>query len=350
MCTKSRPFWILIVLVIFIPFIVACSENRSQPTEGASPSSGDAVNGGGEPELTIRLATNGGPGNMLHDSAYEYAKRIEEKSNGKIKVNVFANSQLGTDLAVMDAANSGSIEMVIVSTALTQKAPEFGVFDIPFLFADRTKVKQFSESDVWQNELKSLLPEHGLVGLGFFENGYRQISNNVRPIHTPEDLEGINIRVPDSRIRIAMFEEFGANPSPLDFSELFTALQQGVYDAQESPMPAIVGSALHEVQQYLSITNHVYSPCYLLASQVWWDTLSPEHQQIFEEVAIETGDWSRDAGQQADDELVDFFKENGVEVNDADIPSFQARIAPVVDIMKENIDPDFVDRVIEAAK
>ncbi|MBP1932718.1 TRAP transporter substrate-binding protein [Ammoniphilus resinae] len=324
--------------------------SSSSSSGGEQASSGGSSSGGSEAALTVRLATTSAKGGALYEGAVKFSEIVKEKSNGTIDVQVFPDGQLGKDLSVLDAQKTGTVEMSIPSTAMAQKSPEFGVFDIPFLFENREKVQNFANGEIWKSDLLPLFEKHGLVGLGFWENGFRQITNNTRPINTPEDLEGIKLRVPESKLRVAAFKVFGANPTTMDFSEVFTALQQGVVDGQENPLGQIEAGRFYEIQKYLSITNHTYTPGYLVASKMWWDKLTPDQQKILSEAAVEAGDYSRTYGAQADDELLKKFKDAGMEVNDADVKSFQAKVEPVIDELKKSIDPGFVDKVVKAAQ
>lgn len=332
--------------------LTACgSQSKPEPASGGSKSQPAATNAKpGEPRLSFRVAFPSGKGSMLYEAGELFKKKVEEKSNGEMEVKLFGDGQLGKDLAVLDSMKMGSIEMSIPSSVLAQKSAEFGVFDIPFLFADRTKVAQIANGEVWEKDLKGLLPQHGLVGLGFWENGFRQISNNKKPIQSPEDLAGIKVRVPDSKIRVAMFKELGANPTPMDFSEVFTALQQGVVDGQENPLPTMKGGKFEEVQKFLSITNHTYTPAYLVASKIWFDKLSPEDQKFLTDIAVEVGNEIRIRGEQEDKELLGFFKDKGMQINEANIQAFKDKTKPVVQLLHDKIDPAFIEKVIKAAE
>lgn len=344
------------VLLVLIISLVGCGgktqQSSTDSSQGGSESTSNDEPGDAEkkPSLTFRLSTTSSKGGAIYEGAMKYKELVEERSNGEIEVQVFPDGQLGKDLSALDAQRTGTIEMSLPSTAMAQKSPEFGVFDIPFLFENSEKVEEFASGPIWEEDLQPLFEQHGLVGLGFWENGFRHITNNIRPINVPEDLEGIKLRVPESRLRVAAFKEFGANPVTMDFSEVFTALQQGVVDGQENPYVQIEAGRFFEAQKYLSITNHTYTPAYLVASKVWWDKLSPEHQKILSEVAVETGTWTRQYGEEVSDELLNKFMEQGMEVNEADIKAFQAKVKPVIELLKESIDPVFIDKVIKAAQ
>lgn len=340
---KNRIFTVLLVLILSIALIGCGTTPAAQPKEDPK----------GEPpveKLTFKLSSTSSAGGALYESGAKFKELVEERSKGMIEVQLFGDGQLAKDLDAIDAHQTGAIEMSLPSTAMAQVDPKFGVFDIPFLFKNHAAVQKFSEGDVWKNDLQPLFLENGLVGVGFVENGFRQITNNVRPINVPADLKGIKLRVPQSKLRVAAFKQFGANPITMDFSEVFTALQQGVVDGQENPYTQIEAGKFYEAQKYLSITNHTYTPGYLTASKVWWDGLTDDQRDLIEQAAIDAGTWSREYGEGAGDTLLKKFKDAGMEVNTADSDAFAAEVAPVIEILKETLDPAFVDKVVNEAK
>jgi len=338
---KNRIFTVLLVFVLAITLIGCGTTPAAAPKDEPKDKPAE--------KLTLKLSSTSSKGGALYESGAKFKELVEERSKGAIEVQLFADGQLAKDLAAIDAHKTGAIEMSLPSTAMAQIDPKFGVFDIPFLFKNHAAVQMFSEGDVWKKDLQPLFEENGLVGIGFVENGFRQITNNKRPINVPADLKGIKLRVPQSKLRVAAFQQFGANPITMDFSEVFTALQQGVVDGQENPYVQIEAGKFYEAQKYLSITNHTYTPGYLTASKVWWDGLTQDQRDLLEQAAIDAGTWSRQYGEEAGDTLLKKFKDAGMEVNTADSAAFQAEVAPVIEILKESIDPAFVDKVVEEA-
>ena len=211
--------------------------------------------------LVVKLSSTSSKGGAMYEGAIKFKELVEERSAGSIEVQVFPDGQLAKDLAAIDAHKTGAIHMSLPSTAMAQIDPKFGVFDIPFLFKDAAAVSKFAHGPMWQEDFQPLFQNYGMVGLAFWENGFRHITNNKRPINTPEDLAGIKLRVPESKLRVAMFKEFGANPSTSDFSEVFTALQQGVFDGQENPFVQIEAGRFAEVQKYRSEERRVGKEC-----------------------------------------------------------------------------------------
>ncbi len=189
-------------------------------------------------ELEIKLGHVGSPGSLFALSSEEFAKRANAKLAGKAKVTVFGSSQLGGDKEMVQKLKLGTIDLALPSSVMTSESDLFGIFELPYLVQDRKHMQRIEKDIVWP----VLAPEaekKGLKILGVWENGYRHITNNKRPIVVPADLKGIKLRVPEGKWRVRMFQEYGANPSPMSFKEVFTALQTGVMDGQENPFTQI---------------------------------------------------------------------------------------------------------------
>lgn len=320
----------------------------SQPAAQAN-TSGSAPAAAAEKKVSIRLAYPTGNGSAQDMGAKFFKEALEKSSNGRITVNLFGDGQLGKDTAVMDALKLGSIEMTNVSTPLQTKVKEVGAFDLPYLFKDRKAVAKVANGPIWQEISKKLEPQ-GMVGLAMLENGYRQISNNKRPIVTPADLKGIKIRVPEGDVRMLTFKSYGANPTPMNLSEVFSALQQGVVDGQENPLVTIETSRFDEVQKYLSLSNHVYTPSYLVASKLWWDKQSKEDQKLMMDAAKVSGDKIFAWGEAQDKKSIETLKSKGMTVNEVDFNAFVEASKPVYDKVKETLGADFVEKLLQAVK
>ena len=255
---------------------------------------------------TIRLGHVGfpGPGSIFAIMGDEYAKRVNSALKGKVEVKVFHSSQLGTDEQMMRGIKVGAPEMVAPSTVMSTVDAKFGVFEMPYLIVNRAHMKKAAENKQVQSALFEGLPGKGLRLLGVWENGFRHITNNARPIVKPDDLKGIKLRVPGGVWRVKMFKAYGANPSPMPFAEVYSALQSGVMDGQENPFPQIASAKFQEVQKFLSLSGHVYTPAYLVVSEDFWKKLSQEIQSTLSKIAWEMGDFARSEGERLDKELM----------------------------------------------
>jgi tripartite ATP-independent transporter DctP family solute receptor len=234
----------------------------------------------------------------------EYANKVNSALKGKVEVKVFHSSQLGTDEQMMRGIKVGAPEMVVPSTVMSTVDAKFGVFEMPYLIVNRAHMKKVSENKQIQDQLFGGLPTKGIRVLGVWENGFRHITNNVRPIAKPDDLKGIKLRVPGGVWRVKMFKAYGANPSPMPFAEVYSALQSGVMDGQENPFPQIASAKFQEVQKFLSLSGHVYTPAYLVVSEEFWSKLPKDVQTTLSKIAWEMGDFARSEGERLDKELM----------------------------------------------
>jgi len=254
--------------------------------------------------VTIRLGHVGFPGSIFDITANKFAADVNAALAGKVEVKVFHSSQLGSDEAMVKGIRVSAPEMVAPSTVMSTVEQRFGVFEMPYLIVNRTHMKKVAEHKQVQKTLFEPLPARGMRVLGVWENGYRHITNNRRPIKYPGDLNDIKLRVPGGVWRVKMFQAYGARPSPMPFSEVYSALQQGVMDAQENPFPQIWSAKFHEVQKYLTLTGHVYTPAYLLVSEDFWRKLPKDVQATIAKIAWATGDFARSEGERLDKELL----------------------------------------------
>lgn len=274
-------------------------------------------------QVEIRLGHVGEPGSLFQQSADEYAKRVNAKLEGKAKVLVFGSSQLGGDKEMVQKLKLGTIDMALPSTVMTSEVDLFGIFEMPYIVKDRAHMIRIEKEVFWP----SIAPEadkKGLKVLAVWENGYRHITNNKKPIKSPDDLKGIKLRVPEGKWRVKMFQDYGANPSPMKFSELFTALQTGVMDGQENPFTQIYSAKLHEVQKYLSLSGHVYTPAYLTVGTRRYNTLPADVRKVLEETALETQAFVHATATKEDTELLAKLKQSGIQVNEVDKDAFIA--------------------------
>lgn len=242
------------------------------------------------------------------------ADDLAKRTGGKIKLKGFGNASLGSDIQMQNALIGGAQEMMVGSTAtLVGIVKEFGVYDLPFVFGNEREADTILDGAFGQS-LAAKLEEKGLVGLVYWENGFRNLTNGKRAITKLEDMQGIKLRVMQNPVYIDMFKGFGANAVPLPFSELFTALETGTVDGQENPVNTIQSSKFYEVQKFLSLTKHVYSPWIVLASKKWWDGLSADEKKAVHESAVASRDFERKDSREAAAKAIDFLKQKGMQV------------------------------------
>jgi tripartite ATP-independent transporter DctP family solute receptor len=254
--------------------------------------------------VTIRLGHVGFPGSLFAITTDEFAKRANAALAGKVDIKVFHSSQLGSDEQMMRGIKVGAPEMFLPSTVMSTADDKFGVFEMPYLVVNRAHMKKAADHKQIQTQLLGGLPAKGMRVLGVWENGFRHITNNVRPIVKPDDLKGIKLRVPGGVWRVKMFKAYGGNPSPMPLAEVYSALQSGVMDGQENPFPQIASAKFHEVQKFLSLSGHVYTPAYLVVGEDVWKRLPQEVQTTLTKIAWEMGDFARSEGERLDKELM----------------------------------------------
>ena len=279
------------------------------------------VSGQAVAQQEIIFGISAKPGSLQQVTATEFTRRANERLAGKAVVKLFDSSQLGNDKELMQKLKLGSVHIALPSSMMSSIAGQFGVFDMPFLVKDRAHVAAI-EADMMDDVFRPAAAGKGYDVLAMWENGVRHITNNARPIDTPADLAGLKIRTPKSTWRIKMFEAWGANPTPMSFSEVFVGLQTGVIDGQENPYTNIAGAKLNEVQKYLTVTGHVYTPAYPTAGAAVFAKLDPTIQAVLRETAGEMAAWSREQGGKDDESLRDKLVAGGMTLNVANRESF----------------------------
>jgi len=302
-------------------------------------------------QMELKLGHVGGPGSLFELSANEFARRANEKLGNKAKVVVFGSSQLGGDSELMQKLRLGTVEFAIPSTVMSSAVDAFGMFEMPYLVKSREHMKKIEAAIVWPS-LEPLAEAKGYKLLAVWENGFRNITTNTKPIVKPADLAGMKLRVPQGKWRVKMFQAYGANPSPMALSEVFVALQTGVMDGQENPLTQIYSSKFQEVQKYLSMTGHVYTPAFLATGKTKFASLPADVQQILEQAAKDTQAYVYQQAAKLDNELLDKIKAAGVKVNEADKDAFVAASKSVYEEFGKEV-PDgakLVDKAIELGK
>src|SRR5690349_68202 len=303
-------------------------------------------------QTELKLGHVGEPGSLIGAAADEFAKRANEKLAGKYKILTYGSSQLGGDKELMQKLKLGTVEFAEPSTVLSSEADIFGVFEMPYLVKDREHMKRIEKELFW-SKMEPAVEKKGLKLLAIWENGFRHITNNKRPIVTPADLQGMKLRVPEGKWRVKMFQAYGANPSPMKFSEVFTALQTGVMDGQENPFAQIASAKFYEVQKYLSLTGHVYSPAYLAVGMKKWDRLPADVRKTLEATAKDVQAWVYEKAAKDDDILLQKMKASGsIEVNEANKNAFIAASKPVYEEFAKEVPgaKEIIERAIALGK
>lgn len=273
--------------------------------------------------LELKLGHVSSPGSLLDVTAVEFARRVNEALAGRARVSVFGSGQLGNDEVLLIKLRLGTVDFALPSTVMSSTVEAFGFFEMPYLVKDREHLKRIERAIFWPY-LEPRARERGFRTLALWEHGFRQITNSVRPIVRPADLAGIKLRTPKGHWRVRVFQAFGANPTPMSLGEVFVALQTGVLDGQENPLPQIHASRFQEVQQYLSLTNHVFSPAYLMVGADRWGTHPPDIRATIERIAAEMQDYSYAEASRMHEALLASLRASGIQINEADRAGFIA--------------------------
>lgn len=271
-------------------------------------------------DIKIKFGHVGGPGSLFEKSANEFARLANERLDGQAEVSVYGSSQLGTDSQMLNKLKLGTMDLALPSSIMSSVAPEFSLFEMPYLIEDRDHMRRVRD-DFLRDTLYEAAEGKGYKIIGIWENGFRQITNNVRPIKEPIDLRGIKLRTPNGIWRVEMFKSYGASPAPMALSEAFVALQTGAMDGQENPLVQIYSQRFQEVQDYLSLSNHVYTPAYVLAGASW-NRLPEEVRQVLVETAEEVEEHALEQGAELDNSLLAKFEEAGMEINEVNTQAF----------------------------
>lgn len=282
----------------------------------------------------IKLGIQNPKGHPMEVSAKKLAELIATKSNDKIKIRVFSGGQLGGDLQTVSALQGGVTEMTVLNSGiLGAQVKDFEVYDFPFVFENNKEADAVLDGDFGKN-LHAKLEDKGIVGLGYWDLGFRNITNNRRPIKTLEDIAGLKLRVIPNPINIDWVSALGANPVSLAFPEVYTALEQKAIDGQENPITVIYANKMNEVQKYLTLTRHQYNPQSVIISKKVWDTFSPEEKQLFKDAVAEVTLFQRQLSREQEQVALQKLKESGMEINElppAEMAKFREKVAPVVE-------------------
>jgi TRAP-type transport system periplasmic protein len=274
-------------------------------------------------QTELKLGHVGEPGSIFALSAEEFAKRVNNRLAGKAKITVYGSSQLGGDKEMLQKLKLGSADIAVPSTLMASEVDLFGIFEMPYLVKDRAHMARI-ESEIFWPKLAPEAEKKGLKVIAVWENGFRHITNSKRPIRIPDNLDGLRLRVPESKWRVRMFQAYGANPSPLKFSEVYTSLQTGVMDGQENPFTQIYSAKFQEVQKYLSLSGHVYTPAFVVVGARKWAMLPADVRKIIEDTAREVQSFVYDAAAREDKALLSKLEAAGMIVNEVDKAAFVA--------------------------
>ena len=335
---------IVLVVLLALAILAACGQKSSGSSQPSPAKSTEVV------KYSIKAATSNSPPHPYVQGLEKLSELLDKKSDGRIKLDVFHSGQLGSERDIVEGMQLNTIQFAFITSApLSGFTDAYNIFDLPFLFDSVEEARKFCDSD-FGLEILASLEDKGIIGLGFGENGMRHITNSKRPIVKPEDLKGIKIRTMENPIHMEAFRVMGADPTPMAFGELFTALQQKAIDAEENPYVVIHSSKFYEVQEFLSVTGHLYSPAPLLVSKTFFDSLPADLQKLVREVGLEAKNFQRSVCDEQSARLLAELEKEGMKVNVVNIGPFVEATKPVYDKYIGNLIPqkayDAVKRIL----
>jgi tripartite ATP-independent transporter DctP family solute receptor len=282
---------------------------------------------------TIKFANQNAKGHPIVMGMEKFSELVDQKAGGKMKVQVFPGGILGSDQANVSALQGGTLEMAAMNSGIfASVVKDFAIYDFPFLFGTPAEADAVVDGPFGKS-LHAKLEEKGLVGLGYYELGFRQITNSRRAITKVEDIAGLKLRVIPNPINVDWVSALGANPTPLPFPELYAALEQKAVDGQENPVATIKGAKLFEVQKFMTLTNHQYNPQSIIISKRFWDTLQPADRKILQDAAIESVAYQRTQSRAALQAGLEDLKKGGMQVSElpaAEVTKLRDKMKPVI--------------------
>lgn len=291
-------------------------------------------------ERTLKFAFQNQKEHPQAQGAAKFAELVAAKSGGKIKVNLFPGGALGGDLQTVSALQGGTVELTVLNAGLLSgSVKEFAAVDLPFLFNSGAEADAVMDGP-FGKRLLDKLPEKGLVGLGYWDLGFRNLTNSRRPVAKLEEIAGLKLRVLQSPIYIDLFNTLGANSTPMPFPELYSALEQKTVDGQENPVTVIASSKFYEVQKYLTLTRHTYNPQALIISKKFWDGLSADERKLIGEAAEEAKLFQRKVSRDQETSALESLKKGGMQVSEvapAEMARLRDKVKPVVEKFSKEV-------------
>ena len=301
--------------------------------------------------LKIRMSVESTPGASTQYMLASFRDALKAEMGDAVSIEYFDSGTLGDEIVHMQQVRTGQLDVIPIGSDAVQLDKKFAVFDIPFLFSSREQVSKLLDGPIGEELDKSFQSNAGLKVLGYGEIGFRQITNNVRPIVKPDDLKGLKLRTPGSKTRILSFKMLGASPIKMNMGEIYLALQQGVIDGQENPYGNIVSKSWYEVQKFISVSRHVYTPITFVMNLKRYNSLTADQKAKFNRAAKKAVQMSRDYGEKNDATLEAKIRKEApnVKFNNIDSAAFQAAAKPIAEKIGEIAGKDFTAKFVAAA-
>lgn len=341
---KKLSILFLSILMFSTMVLAACGGNSNSTGASEKGSDGASEEGG---KRTIKVSIGVNDKHPEYEASLKFKELVEAESDD-LTVEVYHSGQIADDRSAIEMLQFGTLDVTIPSTSpLVNFIPAYGVFDLPFTVPNEEVADKVLDGP-FGDKMLEMVDQQGLVGLAWWENGFRNLTNDVKPVAGMEDVKGLKIRTMENEIHLDAWKALGANPTPMAFTELFTAMQQGTIDGQENPYPTILLSKYPEVQKHISNTNHVYTPFIFLFSKKIWEELSAEQQDIISKAAVEAGKFNRERTREVADESLETLKKEMTftEIEEGEFEKFQEAVKPVIDKYKDKIGAEIVDEFL----
>lgn len=323
---KKKFLSVLLVAVMSATILAGCGKSDTNNSEVS-----------GNPKITLKLGYSTNEEDPRALAAAQFKAEVEEKTDGTVTVELYPSGQLGGDAALIEAIalDSGTVDITVSDASnFATYEPKMGISALPFQFSNFEDAWAFMDSDI-EAEAEALLISHNMRVLAHYDNGFRCVTTSKAAVEKPEDMANMLIRTPENPVIMATMKALGANPQPLAFSELYMALQQGTYDAQENPIPVIYNNNLYEVQKHLSITNHIYSGMCFTISESTWNKMSESQQEIVKTAAVSSQEYNRELNKKQTEELLSKLEENGMTITNPDLAPFVEATSSVAEELKD---------------
>lgn len=330
--TTFKKVSLFMVGISFLILLAGCSESSNS-----------------EDVTTLRLGHIQSEDHAWHKGSEKFAELVEDKTNGSVKVDLYPSSTLGDDRDLVEGMQIGSVDFALVAGVMSNFYEKYSILELPYLFEDQNHLEEFLYGEGGEELQQETLEETGVRGLEFWVRPPRELTAS-KPVESPSDLKGIKIRVPNIEASVKGWETMGANPTPMNFSEVYSSLQTGVIDAQENPIPFIASSKIQEVQNYLINTDHVYGYVQLLMSDKTYEKLSESEQQAIEEAAREARNYQNDVAEKQEQEALEMIKDEGVEIVDIDKDPFREIVQPINEKLADKYGRELYDEIINMRK
>lgn len=335
---KKSLFTVFLLAIAFI--LTGC--NSDSPEANAEDS---------KEAIVLKLGHGTATSSLYHEGAVKFKELVEKKTDGQVKVEVYSDGTIGHDNDLINFMKSANVQLGMIGVEpLMAIAPKLKVVGLPYIFQDRESAYEVLDGPIGEEMVAELPKEHGVRILSYFENGFRNISNSKKEVNTPADLEGLKLRTPQSPVSLSIFKTLGANPTPMSFGELYTALEQGTVDGQENPLALIYQNKFYEVQEHIAITNHMYSPMVLTISEKTWSEMSQEIQKEVQEAANEARDYERQLSADQEADLINQLESAGVKITKPDLAPF---VEVTKDVHKEfdaEYGEELYEKILESTK